>query len=66
MKKLIEIPECRELIDIMLEKMDKVSIKQGYDANYKARKKVEEEYLPLIDEIYKKYKKEHPEEFEEK
>lgn len=68
MKKLSEVPECSRLFDEMFAELDKLPQPKvlGRDTNCAERKKIQDKYWIKLDEAYKKYMAEHPEEFEEK
>ncbi len=68
MKDLDEIPECSKLLDEMFEEFDKLPKPKtlGLDVNWKEQKKIRDRYWIKLQEAYKKYMTEHPEELEEK
>lgn len=66
MKNIVDIPECSKLIDKMLDEIDKLPSAIGFDSNQRAEKKIKDYYFPMIFKAKEKYKKLHPEEFEDK
>lgn len=68
MKNLDEIPECSKILDKIIEEMHSLPQpkQRGYYDNWEEEKKILDKYWIKLDEAYKKYMAEHPEEFEEK
>ena len=66
MKNITEIPECKKIIDKMLDEINQLPNPTGLDTNYIAEKKIKDKYFPLIFKAKERYKRLHPEEFEDK
>lgn len=65
MKKIYEIPKCKKLLDEMFVERNKLPRTGKLDENQDKIKEIESRYLPKIFAEADKYKKEHPEEFED-
>ena len=66
MKDLEEIPGCKIWLNKMFKEFDRLPPTIGLDTNQKKIREIESKYLYKVEKEYIKYKKLHPEEFEEK